>query len=305
MNGMGLSRRRLLAIAGALALPGRAAARHRWAGVAFGADVTITLDAPAAEAEPAIAEARTLVARLEAEFSLFDEKSALSRLNRSGELRDASPDFRALMAAADLAHRATGGVFDPSIQPLWRLLAQTRGRPDARARAAAEAAIGWARVGQDARITLEPGMALTFNGIAQGYATDRVTDLLAARGFSRLLVNIGEFRAGDGVWRLGFADPEFGLVEDFAISRVAVATSSPGALRFGTSGVGHILHPAAQPCWSSVSVEAAHAAVADALSTAFCLMPEAAIRAAAGLVPGITRVRLVNAAGAFQVIDVG
>ena len=76
-------------------------------------------------------------------------------------------------------HRATGGAFDPSVQPLWQALARG-GDVEA-----ARALTGWERVtiGQD--ITLAPGQALTFNGIAQGFATDVVTDLLASRGFGR------------------------------------------------------------------------------------------------------------------------
>ena len=39
------------------------------------------------------------------------------------------------------------------------------------------------------------GAAITLNGIAQGYATDRVVDVLRARGLSTTLVNMGEIRA--------------------------------------------------------------------------------------------------------------
>ena len=61
----------------------------------------------------------------------------------------------------------------------------------------------------------------------------------------------------------------------------------------------HILDPLsgslAQPLWSSVSVEADTAALADALSTAMCLMPREEIE---GLrVEGLRKVRLVDRAG--------
>src|SRR5690606_9395837 len=38
------------------------------------------------------------------------------------------------------------------------------------------------------------GMALTFNGIAQGYITDRVVDLLREGGIASSLVDMGEIR---------------------------------------------------------------------------------------------------------------
>ena len=41
-------------------------------------------------------------------------------------------------------------------------------------------------------------MALTLNGIAQGYIADRVVALLRAEGLSDVLVNTGELRALGG-----------------------------------------------------------------------------------------------------------
>ena len=48
------------------------------------------------------------------------------------------------------------------------------------------------------RIVLErPGMGVTLNGIAQGYITDRITDILRAHGCDRTFANLGcsEIRA--------------------------------------------------------------------------------------------------------------
>jgi hypothetical protein len=88
-----------------------------------------------------------------------------------------------------MLHAATGGRFDPTIQPLWALYAEhfagarRRDLPPAGARAAALARTGWQRVRFDgARIRLEPGMALSLNGIAQGYIADRLADLLRGMG---------------------------------------------------------------------------------------------------------------------------
>ena len=55
-------------------------------------------------------------------------------------------------------------------------------------------------------------MALTLNSGAQGYITDRVTEVLRAQGFERMLVDMGEPRAlaakPDGTaWRIGIANP--------------------------------------------------------------------------------------------------
>ena len=57
-----------------------------------------------------------------------------------------------------------------------------------------------------------PGTAVTLNGIAQGYAADRVRDVLLSRGVRHALVNTGEFgslgRNADGnAWTVGIQHP--------------------------------------------------------------------------------------------------
>lgn len=47
-----------------------------------------------------------------------------------------------------------------------------------------------------------PSQALTFNGIAQGFATDLVADVLRDHCLTNTLVNIGEYRAMGGALAL-------------------------------------------------------------------------------------------------------
>jgi FAD:protein FMN transferase len=189
-------------------------------------------------------------------------------------------------------HAATGGLFDPTIQPLWAVYAEHHARggaPDDQALAAALARVGWAGVAFDAQAVAfaTPGMALTLNGVAQGLIADRVADLLRARGLTDVLVETGEYRAlgghpAGGGWPItldvgGRLVPDVGMLRD-----AALATSAPLGTVFDADGrVGHILHPRtgrpAEPRWQLVSVTAPRAALADALSTAMCLMTRAAI----------------------------
>lgn len=266
---MSFTRRRFLAIsAAALAAPGAAGARPSvWRGRALGAAAEIRLAGPMAG--EALAAVRDLLARIESAFSLFDPGSEISRLNR-GEAVAPSPDFQRLWDDVQALHEVTGGLFDPGVQPRWRALAEGRHLP---ASPAGLAALVRAR----GRMRLAEGAGLTFNGIAQGYATDRVFELLRALGFSEAVVNMGEFRAGVAGARLAVAGP------DRQIARVtlrdgALATSSPWALRVG--GAPHILHPrdpGFSPTWRTVAVEARTAAWADALSTALCLTSDLAL----------------------------
>ena len=131
---MKLNRRRFLSISAAcmLATPARAQI-HRWQGRALGAEVDITLHAPAEIAEPALDRARGSLDAVMAQFDLFDPASTVSRLNRTGHLDAPDVMFRRLMQACTQVHAATGGLFDPTVQPLWRALAE--GQPPEAARA--------------------------------------------------------------------------------------------------------------------------------------------------------------------------
>ena len=273
-----MNRRRFIAIAAAASLaPKGAGAAHIWRGVAFGADAQITVRGRGGEA--ALARAINVIETAEAEFSLYRETSSLFRLNAAGHLAP-SHVFRALLTLCDQLHEATGGLFDPTVQPLWRALA-TGG--DAHA---AASLIGWRKVEFGETIKLAPGQALTLNGVAQGFATDMVAEALADEGFERTLVNIGEYRAGPGDWRIGVASPSGDLLDVITLSDGAVATSSPSSTIVG--GASHILGPAGRsPQWSTVSVQAPTAALADGLSTALCLASEQEIRRIAAKIGGV------------------
>ncbi|MBK0326133.1 FAD:protein FMN transferase [Rhodobacteraceae bacterium F11138] len=278
-----LSRRRMLTIlAATTALPASALARtelHTWEGRALGARATLRLAHP--DAAAISARVATEIDRLEDVFSLFRMDSALSRLNRQGVLN--TPPFELLqcLSLVDRVHTATGGRFDPTVQPLWRVHADAAiaGRaPDPADLRAARDTVGWSRVGFSSdRITLDRNMALTLNGVAQGVIADRIADLLTAEGLDNVLIDTGEFRSlgadprGDA-WPVQLASGG----EVPLIAR-ALATSAPKGTTFGpgTDGASHILDPKqgvpVPARWREISVSAPSAGMADALSTAACL----------------------------------
>lgn len=284
-----IGRRRFLAVAAAGLTGAAGAGPLRWRGRALGAEVALELHGP--RAVPALAAARAALAEVEALFSLYDPGSTLSRLNAAGGADDLPPAFMALVAQADRVHAATEGLFDPTIQPLWRALAEGRDPGPARR------AVGWQRVVRGpAAVRLAPGQALSFNGIAQGYAADRVTAALRAEGLTRALVDMGEHRGLSGPWRLALEDPAAGRIGTRTFADGAVATSSPAALRLGAES--HILHPlGGLPRWSTVSVEAPRAALADGVSTALCLAPLSVAEAVRAGVPELGRITLIDGRG--------
>ncbi len=268
-----------------------------WSGAALGADASMQIHHP----DPAIADKLIMaslaeVERLEKQLSLYRPESAISLLNRDGALEN--PPFDLVRALSESRHYGdlTGGAFDVTVQPLWDLYAAYFSRPGASPAGPsdAELAAAVARIGQDAlevaedRIRLtRPAMSVTLNGIGEGYVTDRVVDVLRAGGVEHAMVNMGEIYAlgshpAGGPWSVGLEDPRAPtrITERIALEDRAVATSAGYGTTFDAAGrFNHLFEPRTGHTswrWLSVSVEAATATEADALSTAFSVMPEEA-----------------------------
>jgi thiamine biosynthesis lipoprotein len=302
-----LTRRRMIAIAataaGAAFLTGSRMAQAcdpvRWHGSALGAQVSIEIYHPdRAKAERLVDCCVLDVRRLEQQFSLYQVDSAISTLNRTGILVSPDADMVALLKASLWFAGITGGAFDPTVQPLWQLYAdhfasepRDREGPSPQKLAEALGKVGHRGllVNEDRVALVKHGAAITLNGIAQGYATDRVVERLRKAGLSMTLVNMGEIRAigarPEGApWRVGLADPERPGVFTETVDLVdrAVATSAGAGFRFDTSGrFTHLFDPAtgrSPSRYSTVSVMAPTATEADALSTAFSLMPLSGIQ---------------------------
>ena len=325
-----ISRRRFIRISAAAAglavVPGgppvqAGSSLVTWHGTMLGAVATVQIhheDRKAAKR--LISAACTEARRLERLFSLYLEDSALVELNRSGILVDPAVEFVDLMSISQRYAELTNGMFDPTVQPLWdvyadhfsRTNADPVGPPQSAVRTAL-AHVGYDRltIGRD-RVVMPRGTAVTLNGIAQGYVTDKIVDLLRSQGIVNSLVDMGETRAigsrPDGQpWEVGIADPDVaGRIETIIpIVDRAVSTSGAYGFRFDPQGhFNHLFDPATGGCadrYRSVTTVSRSATAADALSTAFSFMNENRIR---GLMPsvGIEQVHLINSAGALSEI---
>ncbi len=297
-------RRRFLKIAAAaagLGLLGQGSRGARaelltWRGRALGARASIRMLHPDRKvAQALIARLRDEIERLEQVFSLYRPDSDVSRLNRQGFLTAPPLDLVRLLSEARRYSKLTEGAFDVTVQPLWQLYAEHFRAGDRPARGPQKAAIASALARVDhravvldpARIAFErPGMAVTLNGIAQGYITDRVAELLRDFGLTDLLIDLGELRSlgrhpDRRPWEVGLEDPRHSgrHLRRLALSDAALATSAGAGTRFGGDGsCHHLFDPRSGRCsnrYLSVSVKASSATRADALSTGlFHLEPE-------------------------------
>lgn len=281
-----LTRRRALMITAAaagsavLAAGGQARAPYEWRGTALGADGKILIDGfDRAKSRQIIALTLGEVERLERIFSLYRPDSEVSQLNRAGRLNHPSHDMRILLDRALYYWRATDGAFSPAVQPLWLLLAEhfaadpSAADPDADLlkETASQCDAGRIRIADDS-ISLAPGMALTFNGIAQGYITDAVAGLLRNEGLEDVLVQLGELRALPGrAWRVEIK----GSGKETELVNGAIATSEPaGSPLTADRRWHHLIDPRtgySADGLAGISVAAPGACLADALSTALAV----------------------------------
>lgn len=233
-------------------------------------------------ADAALDAAVACLRHIESQMSLFLADSALRRLNREGRLSQPDPELLQVLQLAQQVSARSEGHFDVTVQPLWEAF-EAAGRagqlPSPQAVQDARAKVDWRQLQLDAQqIRLGvPGMSVTLNGIAQGYAADRVRATLRQHGIAHALINTGEWAAigrpnPQRGWVLGIADPhdEGVLLTRLALGERCIATSADNQTLFSPDRRHHhIFDPRTgySPVGlSAVTVVAPSCALADALT---------------------------------------
>ena len=215
--------------------------------------------------------------KVDYEFSMFNERSTVARINR-GERVSRSRMFNEVYELAQTVNHDTDGAFDITVAPLvnaWgfgfkNAIMPTRRQVDS---------------------LLKVRNQYDFSAIAKGYGSDVVARLLRSRGISNFMVEIGGEVVTQGIserrlpWRIGVTKP----VEDslavggelqtvLNITDVAMATSGNYRNFYYKGGrkFAHTIDPKTgypvQHSLLSATVLAKTCAVADAYATSFMVM---------------------------------
>ena len=271
----------------------RARELHSWRGLALGADARIHIaHEDTTEGQRLLRQCQAEIEVVESLFSLHRHDSVITRLNAKSVVSGAPRAFLDLLRTSKDLFSATSGYFDPSVQPLWEVYAAAVGPEftdekkllDQISECRSQVGFHHVDITTDGVAMRRPGMALTLNGIAQGYLTDRVVALLRRADIRSALVETGETYGLGGHpsgrhWQLGVPDPTMParVTRVISLEDRAVATSAPSGTVFDRAGrFHHLFDPHTGLCathYSSMTVTAPSAAAADALSTAFSAMP--------------------------------
>jgi thiamine biosynthesis lipoprotein len=238
---------------------------HRRAFRAMGSRIElVAVNIPEPEMDAASIQAQAFAEHWEALFSRFRPQSELSRLNAAvGAPLLVSTRFLTVLDAALAAYDQTGGLFDPSILPALAGIGYDRDFRDVRAHPGpAHTVVPTPELIEQIEIdrasntvTLPPGCALDFGGIAKGVFVDRLAERFAswpggsinAGGDLRVW---GEPPDGD-CWVVGIEDPfdaerERCLISILDSSAGAIATSAMNrhAWQIGEERYHHLIDPA-------------------------------------------------------------
>lgn len=242
-------------------------------GLVFGTVYNITYQSADNLQEEIEAELR----KVDAEFSMFNEQSTVSRLNR-GEQVDTSAMFSEIYRLAQTVSRETYGAFDITVAPLvnaWGFGFKHEQIPTP----------------QQVDSLLQVRHQMDFSAIAKGYGCDVVARLLESRGITNYMVEIGGEVVLHGQspsqsdWRIGVTKPTADTVavagEVYSVltmTDLAMATSGNYRNFYDKDGrrYAHTIDPRTgypvQHSLLSATVVAADCATADAYATSFMVL---------------------------------
>lgn len=257
-----------------------------WEGFALGADSSMTLfHKDKYFAKESLNICINEIKRLENIFSLYDNTSSISKLNKEGYLLNPPNELVEVLNFANTISENTNGAFDVTVQPLWLIHANYSKHKninilnDEIQKVKNLISYKKLEINKNKIYFKKENMQITLNGIAQGYITDKITQILKQRGFTNVLVDLGEFNSIGGYdenrdWNI--ATPYLNDIKYLKLNNNAIASSGGYGTRFDEKH--HHLFDVntgtSANYVNSVTIKASNAMLADALSTAVFVMSE-------------------------------
>lgn len=267
----------------------------------FAMDTYMTLTAYGENAQEAVEAGIAEIQRLDDLLSTGKDTSEVAQINANGG-GVLSEDTDYLVKRALDIYQSTNGAFDISIYPVMQLWGFTTGNfavPSESDLAAKLALVDAGKIilseenGQTS-ISLPEGMEIDLGGIAKGYTSGRVMDVMKSYGIKSAVINLGGNahvlgnKTDGSQWKVGIQDPEDEneYLGGVSVTDKAIITSGGYERYFVDEDTGvkyhHIIDPktgySANNGLISVTIVSADSTLADGLSTSlFVLGTEDAI----------------------------
>ncbi|MDR3354013.1 MAG: FAD:protein FMN transferase [Synergistaceae bacterium] len=288
-------------------------------GVAMNTVVSVTLVSakPKPQLNAILDEIFALIGELDKKFSMWNEDSPLSEINRNAGISPsaADGDLYSVLETARRVAMLTDGAYDPTIGSVTRIWRDGTGEgrlPSSEDIASALPLVGCEGLkltsGGEAYLERR-GANIDLGGIAKGYALWSIRRLLREKGVGSALVNMGGdiLAVGDGdgdrPWRIGIQSPSKDRGTPLCAVRAAntsIVTAGVYERRWEMEGREwtHIYDPSTgfpiEGDLLSATVISADPAEGDALSTAFMVIGPARSLDLLRILPGVDAIFVLD-----------
>ncbi len=265
--------------------------------VTFAMDTVLELRIYGENAQEALSSCTSIAGELDVLLSTQNNESIVHKINTANEPITIPPEVSYLLEVSDEVSSRSDGAFDVTIYPLvlsWGFTTEEYRIPSAKELENAHNLVGYEKINLENDIlTLPEGVMLDFGGIAKGYATDRMKQILEEKEVKSAIISFGGnvlaygTKPGGKAWKVGVQDPADAnsLAAILSVKDSFVITSGGYQRYFERDDIRyhHIIDPAtgypAKSGLISVTIVCDDGTRADALSTAlFVLGEEAALK---------------------------
>ena len=257
----------------------------------YAMDTYMTLKAYGENGDEALDKCVSLIEEMDNMFSIGVEDSYVSEVNKegSGYVND---DFENIIKEALYVYENTDGAFDITVYPLmeaWGFAGGEKRVPSDDEIESLLEKVDSSKINyneEENYIELEEGVKIDFGGIAKGYASNKVIDLLKEEGVISAVVSLGGnvqclgTKTDGSYWNIAIEDPDDTekYLGSIKVKDKAVITSGGYERYFEENGktYHHILDPftgkPANNGVKSVTIISDDGMLSDALSTALFVM---------------------------------
>ena len=269
--------------------------KSRWTGTVLNNNVSLEIHSNEGKKNSLIySQINNFINHVDDIFNLQNPDSEIVKLNKNKKLRNPSPYLIEVIKRSQILSEQTNGKFDITVQPLWShyynhfILNGNSNFPDDKILKNIINSIHWKNVViENNTIILKNNASITLNGIAQGWITDKVVEIINKNNIKNTLVDFGETFASGSYenkrpWNIEIQSSE-GINTVIKLTNKAVATSSASGTMFEPSKkYNHIFNPKtglSTSNFDTVSIVSNKAWLSDCIATSALLISRNRLKA--------------------------